>query len=56
MEGSLVTRPLQGHPEITVVEYQYHLDALTANHGTIESFLNVIYGRLVDRVHGRTLP
>jgi hypothetical protein len=56
MEGSLVTRPLEGHPEITVVEYQYHLDALTANHGTIESFLNVIYGRLVDRVHGRTLP
>jgi len=56
MEGSLVTRPLEGHPEITVVEYQYHLDATLANHGTIQDYLNVIYRRLGDRVHGRMLP
>ena len=56
MEGSLVTRPLDGHPEITVVEYQYHLDALAANHGTVQSYLDVIYHRLSDRVHGRMLP
>lgn len=56
MEGSLVTRPLEGHPEITVVEYQYHLDALTSNYGTIEDFLRVIYGRLRDRAHDRMLP
>jgi hypothetical protein len=56
LEGSLVSRPLEDHPEITVVEYQYHLNALTSSHQTIRDYLTVIYGRLRDRAHGRPLP
>lgn len=55
LEGSLVLRPLQGHPEITEVRYQYHLEAVTANHDTIINYLNVIYGRLRQGAHGETL-
>jgi hypothetical protein len=56
LEGSLVSRPLEDHPEITVVEYQYHLNALTSSHQTIRDYLTVIYGRLRDRAHDRPLP
>lgn len=56
MEGSIVARPLEEDPSITVVEYQYHLDAVARDdHGTIESFLTVIYGRLRQRAYGEPL-
>jgi hypothetical protein len=56
MEGSIVARPLVEDPSITVLEYQYHLDAIARDdHGTIESFLTVIYGRLRQRAHGEPL-
>lgn len=56
MEGSIVARPLEEDPSITLVEYQYHLDAVARDdHGTIESFLSVIYGRLKQRAHGEAL-
>ena len=55
LEGSMLAYPLAGHPDITVVEYQYHLDSLLSDHGTIDSYLRVIYGRLVERSHGRPL-
>lgn len=56
MEGSLVSRPLEADPTITVVEYQYHLNAVSASHQTIRDYLSVIYGRLRDRAHDRPLP
>jgi hypothetical protein len=56
LEGSLVSRPLEDHPEITVVEYQYHLNALTSSHQTIRDYIAIIYGRLLDRAHDRPLP
>lgn len=56
MEGSLVSRPLEADPTITVVEYQYHLNAVSASHQTIRDYLGVIYGRLRDRAHDRPLP
>lgn len=56
MEGSIVAQPLEEHPEITLLEYQYHLDAVARDdHGTIEAFLRVIYGRLRQRAHGEPL-
>lgn len=56
MEGSIVAQPLEEHPEITLLEYQYHLDAVARDdHGTIEAFLTVIYGRLRQRAHDETL-
>ncbi|MDQ3031879.1 MAG: hypothetical protein M3Y87_05630 [Myxococcota bacterium] len=56
MQGSIVARPLEADPSITLLEYQYHLDAVARDdHGTIESFLRVIYGRLRQRAHGETL-
>lgn len=56
MEGSLVARPFEGDPSVTVVQYQYHLNAVSSSHDTIRSYLSVIYGRLVDRAYGRALP
>ncbi len=56
LEGSLVSRPLEGHEDITVVEYQYHLNAVSSSHETIRNYLTVIYGRLLERAHGRPLP
>lgn len=56
LEGSLVSRPLEGHPDITVVEYEYHLNAATSSHQTIRDYLTVIFGRLVERSHDRPLP
>lgn len=56
MEGSLVAHPLDADPSITVVEYQYHLNAVSASHETIRNYLSVIYGRLTDRAHDRPLP
>jgi hypothetical protein len=55
MEGSLVLRRVDGHPEITAVEYQYHLKAPLSNAVTVRNYLTSIYGRLRDRSHGRTL-
>ena len=56
MEGSLVARPFAEDPSITLVEYQYHLDAVARDdHGTIETFLGVIYGRLKADAHGESL-
>jgi hypothetical protein len=56
MEGSLVARPHEDDPTITVVEYQYHLNAISSTHETIRNYLTVIYGRLLDRTYDRTLP
>lgn len=56
MEGSIVAYPHETDPSITVVEYQYHLKALTSTHETIRNYLSVVYGRLRDRAHGRPLP
>ncbi|MBX7194383.1 MAG: hypothetical protein K1X94_20175 [Sandaracinaceae bacterium] len=56
MEGSLVAHPLESDPSITVVEYQYHLDAVSSSAETIHNYLGVIYQRLVDRAHDRPLP
>lgn len=56
MEGSLVARPFEGDPSITLVEYQYHLDAAARDdYSTIENFVTVIYGRLRQDAHGETL-
>ena len=56
MEGSIVTRPFVDDPSITLVEYQYHLDAVARDdHRTIEGFIHVIYGRLRLAAHGETL-
>lgn len=56
MEGSIITHALETDPNITVVEYQYHLNALTSSHETIRNYLTVVYGRLVERAHDRPLP
>ena len=56
MEGSIITRALEADPSITVIEYQYHLNAVTASHQTIRDYLTVVYGRLRDRAHDRPLP
>ena len=55
LEGSLVLQPLEGHPEITEVRYQYHLDSAGGGHETIEAYLGVIFERLRQRSHGETL-
>ncbi len=56
MEGSLLAYPLEGHPEITVIEYQYHLNAVARDeHDVIRSFLTTIFGRLRARAHGEAL-
>jgi hypothetical protein len=55
LEGSLVLRQSERDPNVTEVEYQYHLDAMTATHATIEGYLTTIFGRLRDRAHNRPL-
>lgn len=56
MEGSIVALPLEADPAITLLEYQYHLRAAARDdHGTIESFLTTIYGRLRQRAQGEPL-
>jgi hypothetical protein len=58
LEGSVVAMPLEGHPDISAVFYQYHLHAATTgptNVETITAYLNQIYSRLVMRSHGTML-
>lgn len=58
LEGSLVSQPHPGSPDITEVYYQYHLDSLSlgpSNYETINGYVNTIYARLVQRSHGMTL-
>jgi hypothetical protein len=55
LEGSLVARVLEADPNITALEYQYHLDAAIDNPERIESYLSSIYGRLRDDAHGIAL-
>jgi hypothetical protein len=55
IEGSLVLRTVDGQPNVTAVEYQYHLAAPFSDHNTIHDYLTVIYGRLRDRAHGTPL-
>ena len=55
LEGSIVARPFDGDPSITEIQYQYHLNAQFSGYGTIEAYLGVIYGRLVERSHRRPL-
>jgi len=55
MEGSIVLTPLESDPNITVVRYQYHLEALSSSNATVESFLTVIYERLRDHANGVAL-
>jgi hypothetical protein len=52
LEGSLVLLPLEGHPDMTEVRFQYHLDAVASNDDTVRNFLGVIYGRLRDHANG----
>lgn len=52
LEGSLVARPHEDDPQITTLEYQYHLDATIDNPERLESYLTSIYGRLRDDAHG----
>ncbi len=56
MEGSVLLYPFEGDPSITVVEYEYHLNSIGSDYGTIRTYLGVLYGRLADRAHGRPLP
>ena len=55
LEGSMVLRAVEGQPNVTEVQYQYHLQAPLSGTDTIEGYLTVIYGRLRDRAHNRTL-
>lgn len=56
MEGSLIARPLEGYEDsISVLEYQYHLNAPTTDHSTMERTLGVFFERIGDYVHGRPL-
>lgn len=55
IEGSLVLRAVDGQPNVTEVQYQYHLKAPLSSHTTIEDYLTVIFGRLKDRAHDRAL-
>lgn len=56
LEGSLVLSPHPDDPSVTLVEYQYHLDAIARDdHETIEKFLTSIFGRLVQRANDETL-
>jgi hypothetical protein len=52
LEGSLVARPHEADPNITTLEYQYHLDAVFDEPDRIEAYLTSIYGRLRDDAHG----
>jgi hypothetical protein len=52
LEGSLVARVAPNDPNVTALEYQYHLDSVASGHDTIEGYLRVIYGRTRDRAHG----
>lgn len=55
LEGSVVLLPVEGHPEVTEVQYQYHLDAPFPNYNALEIYLDAVYQRLLDRSHGRAL-
>ncbi len=55
LEGSLVLRAVAGQPNVTEVQYQYHLEATLSGHDTIERHLSSLYQRLTDRAHGRPL-
>ena len=55
MEGSLVLEALDGHPDITVVRYQYHLDAVSSSSATVENFITLLYTRLRTHAHGEPL-
>ena len=55
LEGSLVLRAVAGQPEVTEVDYQYHLAAPFSDQSTIVGYLNVVFARLRDRAHNRTL-
>lgn len=52
LEGSIVARPHPEDPSITVLEIQYHLEALIDDAERLESYLNAIYARLRDDAHG----
>jgi len=52
LEGSLVSRPHPDDPEITELEYQYHLDAAIDGPERIEAYLASIYARTRDDAHG----
>lgn len=55
IEGSLMLRAVDGQPDVTEVLYQYHLKAPFSSNETIVDYLTVIFGRLKDKAHGRTL-
>ncbi len=52
LEGSLLARPHPDDPSVTLLEYQYHLDAVFDGPERIEAYLTSIYGRLRDDAHG----
>ena len=55
LEGSLVLQPVAGHPEVTEVQYQYHLDAPLSSYNSLEIYLDAVYARLLARSHARAL-
>jgi hypothetical protein len=55
LEGSLVLRAVAGQPNVTAVEYQYHLQAAFSGYDTIEGYLSTVFQRLRDRAHGVAL-
>lgn len=52
LEGSIVASPHPDDPDVTLLEYQYHLDALIDDPERIEAYLTSIYGRMRDDAHG----
>lgn len=52
LEGSLLAHPHPDDPSITVLEYQYHFDALIDDPERMEAYLLAIYARLRDDAHG----
>lgn len=53
IEGSLVATAVPGQPDVTELQYQYHLNAPFSSHQTIEDYLTVVFGRLKERAHDR---
>ena len=54
LEGSIVCREVE--PGVTVLEIQYHLDALSSSYETIEDYLQGYYDSILALVRGEPLP
>lgn len=54
LEGSVVCRRV--NDEVTLLEIQYHLDAVASGHETIENYLRGYFESIVALAHGQPLP